>query len=95
MGQRHQLFVIATINARYHGLAVIHNQWLYGGLSLRRCLALLKIFQVEENCIAIQQELIAAQRCEETFWTSGLDNVFIVRHTDSPDAFGHRTYISE
>ena len=46
MGQRHQLFVIAKVKARYRTLCAVHHQWLYGQTALRRCLGTLKIFQV-------------------------------------------------
>ena len=70
MGQRHQLFVIAKINARYRTLCAIHHQWLYGQTALRRCLGALKIFRNPANRIPLQQELIAAQRQDEGFWTA-------------------------
>ena len=70
MGQRHQLFVIAKINGRYRTLCAIHHQWLYGHTALRRCLGALKIFGNPANRIPLQQELIAAQRQDEDFWTA-------------------------
>lgn len=69
MGQRHQLFVIAKINGRYRTLSAIHHQWLYGQTALKRCLGTLKIFQDPANRVPLQQELIAAQRHDEAFWT--------------------------
>jgi hypothetical protein len=69
MGQRHQLFVIAKIANRYRGLAVFHHQWLYGARALKQCLALLTIFSAPANRLAILQELAAARRHGESFWT--------------------------
>ncbi|KAF6232196.1 hypothetical protein HO173_009579 [Letharia columbiana] len=69
MGQRHQLFVIASINARYRTLCAIHHQWLYGHTALRRCLGTLQIFADPANRIPLEQELIAAQRQDDDFWT--------------------------
>ena len=69
MGQRHQLFVIAKIGNRYRGLAVFHHQWLYGALALRQCLEILAIFSAPVNRLPIRQELTAAKRYDETFWT--------------------------
>jgi hypothetical protein len=69
MGQRHQLFVIAKIANRYRGLAVFHHQWLYGAAALKRCLGLLAIFSASPNRLPIQQELAAARRYDEDFWT--------------------------
>ena len=69
MGQRHQLFVIAKIANRYRGLAVFHHQWLYGARALKQCLALLTIFSAPANRLAILQELAAARRHSESFWT--------------------------
>ena len=68
MGQRHQLFVIASINARYRTLCAIHHQWLYGHTALRRCLGTLQIFADPANRIPLEQELIAAQRQDDDFW---------------------------
>ncbi|KAK0508339.1 hypothetical protein JMJ35_009423 [Cladonia borealis] len=68
MGQRHQLFVIAKVKARYRTLCAIHHQWLYGHTALTRCLGTLKIFQEPRNRLPIQQELIAAQRHDDSFW---------------------------
>ena len=73
MGQRHQLFVIAKINGRYRTLCAIHHQWLYGHTALRRCLGTLKIFSDPANRIQIGQELVAAQRHDEAFWTLSQD----------------------
>ena len=70
MGQRHQLFVIAKINGRYRTLCAIHHQWLYGQTALKRCLGTLKIFQDPATKVPLQQELIAAQRHDEAFWTA-------------------------
>ena len=69
MGQRHQLFVIAKIANRYRGLAVFHHQWLYGDIALERCLRILTIFSAPANRLPIQQELTAARRLDEEFWT--------------------------
>jgi hypothetical protein len=69
MGQRHQLFVIAKVANRYRGLAAFHNQWLYGPLALERCLRILTIFSAPANRLPIQQELTAARRLDEEFWT--------------------------
>ena len=69
MGQRHQLFVIAKIANRYRSLAVFHHQWLYGATALKRCLGLLAIFSDSANRLPIQQELTAARRFDEDFWT--------------------------
>ena len=74
MGQRHQLFVIANINGRYRTLCVIHHQWLYGHTALRRCLGTLRIFSDPANRIPLEQELIAAQRHDEAFWTPTEEN---------------------
>ena len=68
MGSRHQLFIVALIRRRYRCLATLHNQIHSGERALERCLALMKILRAEENRIAIQQELIAAARSEETIW---------------------------
>ena len=70
MGQRHQLFVIARVNGRYRTLCVIHHQWLYGQTALKRCLGTLRIFADPANRIPLQQELIAAQRHDEDFWSN-------------------------
>jgi hypothetical protein len=69
MGQRHQLFVIAKIGNRYRGLAVFHHQWLLGEIALQRCLRILSIFSAPANRLPIQQELTAARRLDEEFWT--------------------------
>jgi hypothetical protein len=69
MGQRHQLFVIAKIRNRYRGLAVFHHQWLLGEIALQRCLRILSIFSAPANRLPIQQELTAARRLDEEFWT--------------------------
>lgn len=73
MGQRHQLFVVARVNGRYRNLCAIHHQWLYGHTALRRCLGTLKIFADPANRIPIEQELIAAHRHDEAFWTVAED----------------------
>ena len=73
MGQRHQLFVVARVNGRYRNLCAIHHQWLYGHTALRRCLGTLKIFADPANRVPIKQELIAAQRHDEDFWTVAED----------------------
>jgi len=70
MDQRHLLFVIAKIANRYRGLAVLEHQWLYGALALERCLRILTIFSAPENRLPIQQELTAARRLDEDFWTN-------------------------
>lgn len=70
MGQRHQLFVIAKINGRYLTLCAIHHQWLYGHTALRRCLDTLNIFGDGINRMPIQQELKAASKKEDDFWTA-------------------------
>lgn len=57
MGQRHQLFIIAKINARYRVLAVVHNQWLCGIDALEVCLRLIKTFEEPENHLALSHEL--------------------------------------
>jgi hypothetical protein len=69
MGQPHQLFVIAKTANRYRGLAVFQHQWLYGALALERCLRILTIFSAPENRLPIQQELTAASRIDEEFFT--------------------------
>lgn len=69
MGQRHQLFMIAKIANWYRGLAVFHHQWLYGARALKQCLALLTIFSAPANRLAILQELAAARRHSESFWS--------------------------
>ena len=69
MGQRHQLFVIAKIANRYRGLAVFHHQWLLADIALERCLTILTIFSAPANRLPIQQELTAARRLDEEFWT--------------------------
>ena len=69
MGQRHQLFVIAKIGNRYRGLAVFHHQWLYGATALKRCLGILAIFSAPANRLPIQQELTAARKHADEFWT--------------------------
>lgn len=73
MGQRHQLFVIAKVNGRYHNLCAIHHQWLRGDAALVRCLWTLNIFADPANRVPIEQELIAAQRHDEHFWTATYD----------------------
>ncbi|MCJ1279834.1 hypothetical protein MMC21_007658 [Puttea exsequens] len=70
MGQRHQLFVIAKIDGRYRTLCAIHHQWLYGHTALRRCLDTLNIFGDGINRMPIQQELKAASKKEDDFWTA-------------------------
>lgn len=73
MGQRHQLFVLARINGRYRGLAVVHHQWLYDVQALKRCLEILELFQHPGNRIPLQQELLLAGNLEESFWQETLD----------------------
>jgi hypothetical protein len=68
MGQRHQLFVIAKIGARYRGLAAIHHQWLYGATALKVCRRLLHIFQSPENRVALEHELRWAKTLGENDW---------------------------
>ncbi len=68
MGQRHQLFVIAKIGARYRNLAAVHHQWLYGATALKRCHRLVQIFQAAENRIPIRQELVSALYRDEEAW---------------------------
>ena len=72
MGQRHQLFVIASILGKYRNLAAIHHQWLYGATALKRCHRLVQIFQAIENRIPLEQELISARNHDEQFWKSDL-----------------------
>jgi hypothetical protein len=69
MGQHHQLFVITKIANRYRGLAIFHHQWLYGAKALKQCLALLTISSAPANRLAILQELAAARRHSESFWS--------------------------
>lgn len=69
MNQRHQLFVIAKIANQYRGLAVFLHQYPYGALALERCLRILTIFSAPENRLPIQQELTAARKLDEEFWT--------------------------
>jgi hypothetical protein len=61
--------VIAKIGNRYRGLAVFHHQWLLGEIALERCLRILTIFSAPANRLPIQQELTAAKRLDEEFWT--------------------------
>ena len=68
MGQRHQLFVIAKIGARYRNLAAVHHQWLYGATALKRCHRLVQIFHAAENRIPIKQELVSALYRDEEAW---------------------------
>lgn len=68
MGQRHQLFVIAKIAAKYRCLAAIHHQWLYGYRALRRLKDILDRFSNPVNWPALRRELRKAQSLPETFW---------------------------
>ncbi|KXS99816.1 hypothetical protein AC578_8885 [Pseudocercospora eumusae] len=63
MGQRHQLFIIAKIGARYRVLAGAHNQWLYAHFAVRRCQHILKILRT--NAAVVRQEL---QHAAEYDW---------------------------
>jgi hypothetical protein len=69
MGQRHQLFVIAKVGNRYRRLSALHHQYLYRASALKRCLEILDIFSAPANPLPIQQELTAARRYDEEFWT--------------------------
>ena len=68
MGQRHQLFVIARIGARYRRLAAIHYQYLYGSRARKVCLRLLHIFQSPESRIVLKCELQYAKTLDENGW---------------------------
>ena len=68
MGQRHQLFVIARIGARYRRLAAIYYQYLYGSRARKACLRLLHIFQSPENRIVLKCELQYAKTLDENDW---------------------------
>jgi len=61
MGQRHQLFVIAKIKARYRTLAVVHHQWLLGYTAVRQCRNVLRILHAESNRHRLRQDLQKAQ----------------------------------
>jgi len=76
MGQRHQLFVVAKINGRYRCLCAIHHQWLYGHTALRRCLDVLNIFGDATNRMPIEQELVAASKHDDTFWTASREEYY-------------------
>ncbi len=69
MGQGHQLFVIAKVNGRYRTLCAIHDSWLCGLAAVRQCFGTLNIFGDPANRIPLEQELIAAQRHDESFWS--------------------------
>lgn len=62
MGQRHQLFVIATVNGRYRTLAVIHYQWLYGRQAVSQCLQAIGIFSAPANQAGLRRELARAEK---------------------------------
>ena len=87
-GQRYQIFAIARIDGRYRGLAVLHNPWHFGNIALRRCIALQRVFWAEENRVAIQPDLIVAQRCDENFWSSKSGDPFATSDTISPESYG-------
>lgn len=71
MGQRHQHFIIARVNGRYRNLAAV-AQWSYGNTILECCRNTLKILQATTNRVPIEEELKAAERCQENFWTQGV-----------------------
>ena len=73
MGQRHQLFVIARVAARYRCLAAVHHQWLYGNTALRRCRDILKNFSDPRNRWALEEELQMAESFDDSFWHLGED----------------------
>lgn len=79
MGQRHQLFVIARVNGRYRCLGAILHQWLYGHTALRRCLAILKIFQDAKNRVALSEELKMASAADEGLWSKEPDDDGVTR----------------
>ena len=70
MGQRHQLFVVASIAGRYRGLAAVHHQWLYGRGPLKACLRLLHIFSEPLNNRLLRHELLHAESLTEDEWTA-------------------------
>ena len=82
MGNRHQLFVIAKVNGKYRTLCVVHHQWLSGLLALRRCLDTLRIFGDASNRVPLEQELIAAARKDEQFWTRNDAKIYYERRCD-------------
>ena len=64
------MFVIAKVNGRYRTLCVIHDPRLSGPIALKACIRTLNIFGDPANRIPLEQELIAAQRHDESFWSS-------------------------
>jgi hypothetical protein len=70
MGSRHQLFIIARVNGRYRGLAVVHHQILSGERALEACLRLLKTFEAPENRLAISHEVRWAETLSTSDWES-------------------------
>ena len=68
MGQRHQLFVIARIAARYRCLAAVHHQSLFGSQILRRCRDLIDIFRDLRNRVALVEELHMAEHADDDLW---------------------------
>ncbi|CAD6591967.1 MAG: hypothetical protein ASARMPRED_005887 [Alectoria sarmentosa] len=71
MEQRHQHFIIARVNGRYRNLAAV-AQWPYGNTILECCRNTLKILQATTNRLPMEEELKAAERCQEIFWTQGV-----------------------
>lgn len=71
MEQRHQHFIIARINGRYRSLATIHQQRMRGLHLVKRCRDTLRILRAGNNRVPIQEEVKAAERYEEGFWTQG------------------------
>lgn len=74
MGQRHQLFVIASILSKYRTLAAVHHQWLYGHTALRRCRGTLDLLKHPGSYIHLQEELKSAARHDEDYWGASNHN---------------------
>jgi len=68
MGQRHQYWIIAKINGRYHTIAVVHHQWAYGHEPPRACWRLLQILSHPANKKLVAHELNYAATFTESWW---------------------------
>lgn len=68
MGQRHQLFIISSINGRYRTLAAVHHQWLYGAGPTKACWRILQILQHPANKKLIKYELRYASTRPDEWW---------------------------
>lgn len=69
MAHRHHHFIIAHVQGRYRILTSIYQSLLDVSDAINRCRDTIRVLQFAENRIPIEDELRAAARYEDVFWS--------------------------